>query len=71
MRYIIDEHTRERMEQRRITHAEIDATIRKPDGRYRDPKGQVVFYRTIEGRMIHVCIWKDRTPMTTRTTWYE
>jgi hypothetical protein len=33
------------MEQRRITDVEIDATIRKPDGRYHDPKGQVVFFR--------------------------
>jgi uncharacterized protein DUF4258 len=71
MRYLIDEHTRERMEQRKITDAEIDATIRRPDGRYRDPKGQVVFFRMIDGRIIHVCIWKNRKPMTTRTTWYE
>jgi len=70
--YEIDKHTRERMVQRNISEAEIDETVRKPHGRYRDPKGQVVFYRLINGRLIHVCIWKSTSnPMLTRTTWFE
>ncbi len=72
MLYRIDAHTRDRMNARKISDAEIDATIRKPHGRYRDPKGQVVFYRLIDGRLIQICIWKGTAnPMVTRTTWYK
>lgn len=72
MLYRISGHTRDQMMDRDISEAEIDQTLRRSHGRYRDPKGNPVFYRLIAGRLIHVVVRKGTAnPMVTRTTWYE
>lgn len=52
-------HARQRMKQRRISEAEVEACLQDHDLLYRDKKGNPKYDTYVEGRRIKVVVQKE------------
>lgn len=69
---ILTDHARERMMVRRISQRMIQQTLENPQGSEKEDDGDTQFYRTLDGRRVHVVAKPlERNEWLIKTVWVK